>query len=116
MRLHNANPKHRLARSLLRLSFILPPSCRFLFQRFSVYRLTTVERAARRGLQRVKGRRRRGKRGVRRDRRETLPGARRAINNQINEKYFPPHARVLGGGSLRSSALTYNARFVILCA
>lgn len=35
---------------------------------------------------------------MRRGRRETLPGARRAINNQINEKYFLPHARDLGGG------------------
>lgn len=41
---------------------------------------------------------------------ETLPGARRAINNQINEKYFLPHARGGGEGHLRSSALTYNAR------
>lgn len=102
-------PAHRLAFSTRlsnHLSFILPPgsspSCRFLFQHFSVYRLTTASvRAARRGLQRVKGRRV-AVRGWRDTRRETLPRARRAINNQINEKYFLPHAR--GGGS-RASAL-----------
>jgi len=43
---------HRFV-SLLSFRHGHPP--RFLSQRFSVYRLTTMKRAARRGLQRVKG-------------------------------------------------------------